>query len=496
MMELRMNMRIYNTLTRKLEEFIPLNPPKVGMYACGPTVYDYAHIGNFRTYVLADVLRRALEYLDFRVTLVSNITDVGHLVSDADEGEDKLEKGARREGKTAWDIAKKYADVYFDHEKKLNVLPPDVRCKATDYVKQQIELVKKLEARGFTYKTGDGIYFDTGKFSDYGKLAPQHLDDQKAGTRVEVNPDKKQPADFALWKFSPPPADGKKRDMEWDSPWGTGFPGWHIECSAMAMAHLGEQFDIHVGGSDLKQIHHNNEIAQSEAASGKSPFVKYWIHGEFLMVDGEKMSKSKNNFYNLENITEKGFEPLALRYLYLSTHYRSFLNFTWESLKAAQEGLNNLRQLCQGLTFAKQRLDLKTEKLEKIQHYSDSFRQAVENDLAMPEALAVAWEAVKSNIPAVDKRDLISEFDQVLGLDLSRGSKGPTLPRQGLALSDPQVPENIRRPAEERETARKNRDWKTADELRKKIESLGYRIEDSPAGPELLKIIKSGRMEL
>src|SRR3990167_3024501 len=436
------SLKLYNTLTRKIEDFIPLNPPKVGMYSCGPTVYDYAHIGNFRTYVLADVLRRVLKYLDYEVTLVSNITDVGHLTSDADSGEDKLEKGARREGKTAWDIAKKYTEIYYEHEKKLDILPPDFRCRATDYIKQQIELIRILEKKGFTYKTGDGIYFDTGKFIGYGGLAGQAVDDQKAGARVEVNPEKKHPADFALWKFSPPPAGGKKRDMEWNSPWGMGFPGWHIECSAMGMAHLGEQFDIHVGGSDLKQIHHNNEIAQSEAATGKSPFVKYWIHGEFLMVDGEKMSKSKNNFYNLENILEKGFEPLTLRYLYLSTHYRSFLNFTWEGLAAAQTGLNNLRELCQGLTLASPRLDLKTEKLEKIQNFSARFRRAVENDLAMPEALAVAWEVAKSNIPATDKRDLIADFDQVLGLDIL---KGPALPRQGRALSDAGVPEGIRR---------------------------------------------------
>jgi len=456
------------------------------MYSCGPTVYDYAHIGNFRTYVMADVLRRVLRYLDYEVVLVSNITDVGHLVSNADEGEDKLEKGARREGKTAWDIAKKYTEIYFEHEKKLNILPPDIRCKATDYIKQQIELVRILEKKGFIYKTGDGIYFDTGKFQGYGGLTGQAADDQKAGARVEVNPDKKHPADFALWKFSPT---DKKRDMEWDSPWGTGFPGWHIECSAMAMAHLGDQFDIHVGGSDLKQIHHNNEIAQSEAATGKSPFVKYWIHGEFLMVDGEKMSKSKNNFYNLENILEKGFEPLTLRYLYLSTHYRSFLNFTWEGLAAAQTGVSNLCSLLREVSQTSQqnpkRTALSEEKLTKIQSFSDRFRAAVENDLAMPEALAIAWEVAKSNIPTPDKRDLIADFDQIFGLDIL---KGQALPRQGLALSDPQIPENIRVLAQQREAARKNQDWKTADELRKKIESLGYQIEDSPAGPKIYAI--------
>ena len=459
---------------------MPLNSPKVGMYACGPTVYDFAHIGNFRTYVLADVLQRVLKYLDYEVTLVSNITDVGHLTSDADSGEDKLEKGARREGKTAWDIAKKYTEIYYEHEKKLDILPPDFRCKATDYIKQQIELIRILEKKGFTYKTGDGIYFDTGKFIGYGGLAGQAVDDQKAGARVEVNPEKKHPADFALWKFSPPPAGGKKRDMEWNSPWGMGFPGWHIECSAMGMAHLGEQFDIHVGGSDLKQIHHNNEIAQSEAATGKSPFVKYWIHGEFLMVDGEKMSKSKNNFYNLENILEKGFEPLTLRYLYLSTHYRSFLNFTWEGLAAAQTGLNNLRSLLREVSQTSQqnpkRTALSEEKLKKIEDFSARFRRAVENDLAMPEALAIAWEVAKSNIPTPDKRDLISDFDRVLGLDLLQGS---ALSKQGRALSDLTLPAHVRNLAKQRESARKNQDWKLSDQLRNKILEAGYKIEDT-----------------
>ena len=476
-------MKLYNTLTRKIEEFVALNPPKVGIYTCGPTVYDYAHIGNWRTYILADVLRRTLKYLSYEVTAVSNITDVGHLVGDGNEGEDKLEKGAKREGKTAWDVAKKYTDIYYDHEIKLNVSPPDQRCKATDYIKDQIELVKRLEEKGLTYKTSDGIYFDTAKFPDYGKLTNQDKDKILEGARVEINPEKRNPTDFALWKFSP---EGIKRDMEWPSPWGIGFPGWHIECSAMSMKYLGEQFDLHVGGDDLKFIHHNNEIAQSEAASGKVPFVKYWIHGQFLTVDGEKMSKSKNNFYNLDDIAEKGFEPMALRYLFLTTNYRSFLNFTWESLTAAQEGLNNLRKLCCKVsdTLQEKRSILSPEKLAKIQNYTKRFREAIENDIQTPEALAIAWEVAKSNIPSPDKRDLIADFDQILGLDLLDSQKGYTL--KGVTFSE--LPDDVKKLVETRETARKNQDWKLSDELRGKILVTGYKIEDSSSGPKLQKV--------
>lgn len=470
-------MKLYNTLTRKIEEFTPLHPPKVGIYSCGPTVYDYAHIGNFRTYILTDILRRSLQYLGYNIMLVSNITDVGHLVSDADEGEDKLEKGAKREGKTAWDVAKKYTDIFLKHEQLLNILPADIRCKATEYIAQQIELVKRLEAKGFTYKINDGIYFDTSKFPDYGKLTPQNKEELKAGARVEVNPGKKRPLDFALWKFSP---QGEKCDMEWESPWGVGFPGWHIECSAMAMEHLGEQFDIHIGGSDLKYIHHNNEIAQSETATGKVPFVKYWVHGEFLLVDDEKMSKSKNNFYNLEDIVAKGFDPLALRYLYLTTHYRKQLNFTWESLKAAQEGLNNLRELATKNNGQGTRSMLSEEKLQKIQEFSQDFKNAVENDLQMPEALAIAWKVAKSNIPSPDKTDLLQEFDQVLGLELF---KGPT-------SSDIEIPSDIKMFTQEREIARKEKDWKKADELRKKIEELGWTVRDAENGPILASLAR------
>lgn len=478
-------MRIYNTLSRKIEEFKPLNPPKVGMYACGPTVYDYAHIGHGRKYVNDDILRRALTWLGYEVTHVQNVTDVGHLVSDADEGEDKLEKGAQKTGKTVWEVAEFYTKDFYEQMDKLNVLRPDVICKATEHIKEQLALVEKLMSGEFAYDTPEAVYFDISKFPDYGKLINQTLAEKKVGARGEVKTGeyKRHPADFALWfkrmgRFA-------DHSMHWDSPWGNGFPGWHIECSAMSMKYLGVTIDIHTGGEDHISVHHTNEIAQSEAATGK-PFVRFWVHHAFLVVDGRKMSKSLNNFYRVEDVEEKGFEPLALRYLYLTAHYRKQMNFTWESLKAAQEGLNNLRGLCQGLTFALQRSDLKTEKLEKIQDYSNRFRAAIENDLQMPEALAVAWEVVKSNIPSEDKRDLIADFDQVLGLDLLKGQSLQGHSRQGLSLSEasPEIQDLVNR----RETARKNQDWKIADQLRGKILAAGYRIEDSPSGPKLYSL--------
>ena len=464
-------MRIYNSLTRKIEEFKPISPPNVGIYSCGPTVYDTAHVGNFRTYTLHDVLHRTLEFLGYKVKFVSNITDVGHLVSDADEGEDKLEKGARREGLTAWEIAKKYTEEFFEHEKSLNILPPDVRCRATQYIDEQIKLVKRLEEKGFTYRISDGIYFDTSKMPNYGELIRLDKSAIREGARVEKNPEKKDPTDFALWKFSPK---DKKRDMEWDSPWGRGFPGWHIECSAMSMKHLGEQFDIHVGGTDIKSTHHVNEIAQSEAATGKKPFAKYWVHGELLMVDGGRMGKSLGNMYTLDDVEKKGFEPLALRYLYLTAHYRDPLNFTWESLEAAQNGLNNLRSQISGLKSQKGRTALSVEKDDKIERYREQFLEAISDDLDMPKALATLWAVLKSNIPSEDKYGLALSFDEVLGLSLSQ-----------IPSTKIQVPENIKLLIKKREDLRKEGKFEEADEVRKQIESRGFVIEDTSMGPKV-----------
>ncbi|MBU2052273.1 cysteine--tRNA ligase [Patescibacteria group bacterium] len=456
-------MKLYNTLSRKIEEFMPIKPPQVEMYSCGPTVYDTAHIGNFRTYVLHDILRRSLQWLDYQVKLVSNITDVGHLVSDADEGEDKLEKGAKREGLTAWYVAKKYTLEFFNHEKMLNILPPDVRCKATDYIKEQVDLVQTLESKGFTYKTKDGIYFDTSKINDYGQLIGLDKSGLKEGARIEPNPEKKNPTDFALWKFSPK---GKKRDMEWSSPWGIGFPGWHIECSAMSMKNLGEQLDIHVGGADIKSTHHVNEIAQSEAATGKKPFVRYWVHGELLKVDGGRMGKSLGNAHTLNDLLAKGYEPLTLRYLYLTTHYRSYLNFTFSALTAAGEAYARLKSITADWQGKPGRSQLSPEKLKTVETLTLRFRAAVEADLNLPQALAVVWEMVKSNIPEQDKRELISDWDQVLGLDLTKIR---------------QIPAEIKQLMHQREELRRKKQWAEADQLRQQIIDKGYKIEDEHA---------------
>jgi len=454
-------MKLYNTLSRKIEEFVPINPPKVGMYICGPTVYDYAHIGHSRTYINSDVLIRVLRWLGFKVKSVMNITDVGHLTSNADEGEDKMEKKAKTERKNILEIAKFYTDDFWQMEQQLNIIRPDIITPATQYIEAMIELIKKLEKKGFTYKTADGIYFDSSKFPDYGRLARLDIEGLKAGWRVEKRA-KKNPTDFALWKLSPP-AGGEKRQMEWPSPWGVGFPGWHIECSAMSMKHLGESLDIHTGGVDHIPVHHTNEIAQSEAATGKQ-FVKYWFHSGFLMVEGEKMSKSLGNFIRLQDLIDQGYEPMSLRYLFLTSHYRTTVNFTWEALKASQEAYRKLKAIVAGWQGEKERTILSEEKLAKLQGLSLKFREAVENDLNLPQALAVVWEMAKSNIPSRDKLELISDWDQILGLDLLKIKK---------------IPEEIIQLIKQREELRKQKKWEEADELRKKIEKKGFKVKDT-----------------
>lgn len=481
-------MNLYNTLTKKIEEFTPRNQDLITVYACGPTVYDYAHIGNLRTYTMADFLVRTLKYLGYNVKFVMNITDVGHLVSDSDSGEDKLEKGAKREGKSAWDIAKFYTDAFLADSKKINLLDPDVRPKPTEHIPEQIEMVKTLLDKGFAYQIDDGMYFDTSKFSSYGQLTGQKREELKEGARVEPNPQKRNPTDFALWKFSRIRLSLKgaqglalKRDMEWDSPWGVGFPGWHIECSAMSRKYLGDQIDIHAGGMDLIPIHHTNEIAQSEAATSTSSFVRYWVHGQFIMVDGEKMSKSKGNFYRIEDIQKRGFDPLALRYLYMTAHYRSYLNFTWEGLVNAAKSLEELRlqvSACQRVSVS--RNTLSTEKLVKVDAFRDKFKATLEDDLNMPQALAVVWEVVKSNIPSRDKLDLVLDFDQVLGLDLGKLSV--------VSYQRSAVPEEIQLLMTTREELRKNKKFEEADRIRKQIEEKGYMAEDTSTGSVLKKI--------
>ena len=464
-------LKIYNTLSRKNEVFKPVKSSQVGFYSCGPTVYDYQHIGNYRTYVGNDILERILEFDGYKVKRVMNITDVGHLTSDSDTGEDKLEKGAKREGKSVWDIAEFYTKDFFASLKLLNIDPPNVVCKATDHIREMIDLVKRLEEKGYTYQIADGIYFDTSKLKDYGKLAKLDKKGLLAGARVEIVPGKKSPTDFALWKFSY--SDGrsfdsaqddvaKRRQMEWDSPWGKGFPGWHIECSAMAMRYLGETFDLHSGGIDHIPVHHTNEIAQSEAATGK-PFAKYWVHFAHLIVNGEKMSKSLGNFYQTADIVNKGFDMLSLRYLYLNSHYRSTMNFTWESLQGAKTALSRLKE--------KVALWKKEGKVNK--KYLTAFTKAINDDLNMPQALSAVWQMIDDEqVSDEEKLSTIKKFDEVLGLDL-------------LKIQVEEISLEIQDLVEKRDKARKEKNWVESDKLRSVIEQKGYEVEDTAEGTKI-----------
>ncbi len=461
------NFRIYNTLTRRKELFKPLKEGEVGIYTCGPTVYHYAHIGNMRTFVAEDIQVRALRFLGWKVKRVMNVTDVGHLTSDADTGEDKMEVGARREGKSAWDVAKFYTEAVFKDLKDLNCVHPDVVCPATDYIKEMIDLGVTLEKKGYTYPIpGDGIYFDTQKLPDYGKLAGKaHVDGIREGARVEAVAGKRHPADFAVWKFAAP---GEKRQMEWDSPWGRGFPGWHMECSAMAMKHLGETIDMHWGGEDHVAVHHTNEIAQSEAATGK-PFANYWLHARFLVTGDEgKMSKSAGDFLTLATIIKRGYDPLAYRYYCLLTHYRKQLEFTWEGVEAAARGLDGLRALAQRV---KAEAGTGERSLDREAKYFKDFCEALADDLNVPAALAVLWETLKdASLPASQRLAFALAAEEVTALDLFRTAPSGDLPPELMTL--------IR----EREQARKNKDWKKSDELRKALSDKGVLIEDTPQG--------------
>jgi cysteinyl-tRNA synthetase len=473
-------MKLFNTLTRKVEEFVPLNPPKVTVYTCGPTVYNYAHIGNFRTYLLSDVLVRTLRFFGYEVFYVMNITDVGHLVSEADTGEDKLEKGSQREGKSAWEIARYYTEAFINDSRLLNLVEPQARPKPTQHIPEQIQMVETLLLKGYAYQISDGIYFDTAKFSNYGQLTRQLPNELLAGARVEVNPEKRHPGDFALWKFSPK---NEKRQMEWESPWGKGFPGWHIECSAMSRKYLGDSLDIHCGGVDLIPIHHTNEIAQSEAATGISPYVHYWVHGQFIKVDGEKMSKSKGNFYTLNDLVTKGFRPLSLRYLYLTAHYRAYLNFTFTALSGAANAYTELiRQVAATLRTAREnsRVTLSPEKLAKADAFRKQFENALADDLNLPRALATVFQTLKSNVPPQDKLDLIGDFDQVLGLGLiSEAEKHLTLANK---IAPPALSGDIMSLVKQREELRMAGKFDDADTLRLKLEAMGYSVVDAKEG--------------
>lgn len=457
-------MKIYNSLTRKLEPFKPINPPQVGMYACGQTVYDYTHIGHGRKYVNDDILRRTLTMFGYKVTHVQNVTDVGHLVSDADSGEDKLEKGARRIGKTVWEVAEFFTKHFYNTMDKLNVLRPNIVCRATDHIKEQIELVQKLIDKGYAYDTPEAVYFDVSKFKNYGKMLGQKPEEKRVAARKEIQKGehKRNPFDFALWFKRV----GRFRNhvMHWQSPWGDGFPGWHIECSAMSMKYLGETIDIHTGGEDHLSLHHPNEIAQSEAATGKQ-FVKFWVHHAFLKVDGRKMSKSLGNIYRLEDLEAKGFSAMALRYLYLTAHYRQQMNFTFESLRAASEAYETLSSQMKQFRKSNERSQLNQEKLKKIDDFKTYFQQALEDDLNLPRALSIAWQVVKSNIPSLDKYDLLSSFNEVFGLSFEE--------------KETIIPTQVKELAQRRLKLRQEGKFTASDELRQKIEKMGYKVEDT-----------------
>ncbi len=464
---------LYNTLSRKKEEFIPLKKglfksKEIGLYTCGPTVYNYAHIGNLRSYIFEDILKRVLEYNKYKVKHVMNITDVGHLTDDADAGEDKMEKGAKREGKTAWEIAEFYTETFKSNLVDLNIVEPSIWCKATDHIPEQIKLVQKLIDKGVTYETSDGIYFDTTKIDDYGKLANLKNQELKAGERVDMG-EKKNPHDFALWKFS----GNEKRQMEWDAFGKKGFPGWHIECSAMSMKYLGEQFDIHCGGIDHIPVHHTNEIAQSETAFNKKPWVKYWLHNEFLNMGEEKMAKSSGNFITLQTLKEKNINPLAYRYFLLQTHYRKQLNFSWEALEAAQTGLKRMYKIIPSLRRRGGPRFASGDGV--VSQLRQNFLKAINDDLNTPEALALIWESLKKG--EIDY-DTLLDFDKILGLGLG------DIKEETKAV----IPDEVQKLLNKRKKAREEKDYKKSDELRDEIKDLGFEVKDTSEEQEVSKL--------
>jgi cysteinyl-tRNA synthetase len=464
-------MKLYNTLTRQKEEFIPINKDEVRIYSCGPTVYQYAHIGNLRTYVFMDILRRVLKYNGYKLKHVMNITDVGHLVSDADDGEDKMMKTAKAANKSPWEIAEYYTKVFMNDIAELNIGKPEIIAKATDHIDDMIDFVEKLVEKGYGYETSDGIYFDVMKFKGYGKLSRLDLEGQIAGARVGVNEEKRHPADFALWKKAP-----KEHIMQWPSPWGMGYPGWHIECSAMGRKYLGDEFDIHTGGVDHIPVHHENEIAQSEALLGK-PAVHYWLHGEFLLVDNGKMSKSLGNTYTISDLKKNGINPLAYRYMCLNANYRSKLNFTWDGIKAAQVSLDRLMEGV--LAHKKADVNAKVD-ASVIDGFKKEFDEALNDDLNIPKALGVVWNVARYSVKSVELYDLLLKMDEILGLDFAKAADKPV---ETSAELDPEIQALV----DQRQQARKEKNWKLADEIRNKLNEMGYQIEDTPAGAKVVK---------
>ena len=456
-----MTLRLFDTYERKVRTFEPLSGNSVGIYCCGPTVYNFAHIGNLRTYLFEDLLKRVLLANGYEVNHVLNITDVGHLVSDADTGEDKMELGTQRTGMTAWELADFYSKAFQKDLQRLNILAPDIWCKATDHIAEQIDFVRDLENKGFTYGISDGIYFDSRKLNNYGHLARLDIGGLQAGARVDQG-ERKFMTDFALWKFSP---EDEQRQMEWDSPWGRGFPGWHIECSAMSAKYLGDFFDIHCGGEDHIPIHHTNEIAQTEAARG-TRLANFWMHGYFLQLDDARMSKSSGEFLTLDVLIERGFDPLVYRYFCLNGHYRSQMTFSWESLEAARTSLNRLYETAYGWG----------EPGDPDANMVERFFESLNDDLGMPRAMAVLWELVRSGLDDRVKKATLLKFDEILGLEIVDWTP-----------EEVAVPEEVTTLLRAREAARNQKNWVRADELRDEIIALGFLLDDTPEGTRVFR---------
>ena len=462
-----MEIKFYNTLTKKKEIFAPLEDNTVKIYSCGPTVYKDATIGNMRTYIFMDNLRRVLKYNGYKLKHAMNLTDVGHLVSDGDEGEDKMIKSAREEGKTPLEIADFYSKRFFKDLNRLNIDLPEIICKATDHIQDMLEFVKKLVENGYAYETSTAIYFDVSKLDEYGILSGIDLRNQMAGARVDVDKEKRNPYDFALWIKAP-----ENHLMKWDSPWGLSYPGWHIECSAKNKKYLGEQFDIHTGAIDLVPTHHENEIAQSKGCTGKIP-ARFWMHGEFLLINGGKMSKSLGNVYLLQDIIDRGYDPLVYKMFCFTSHYRNKLNFTWEAIDASNKALTNLKDL-----YSKHLEGTKKVESSVIEEYKQEFLKAINDDLNMPLAMGVVWNVAKNQTKSKDFAELLKEFDEVLGLKID----------EKIQRKEEAIPEEILKLVEERKIARSEKNWKLSDELRDKIKDLGYQVKDAKDGMEISKI--------
>ncbi len=459
-----MKIYFYNTMTHKKEEFNPINNEEVRIYSCGPTVYKDATIGNMRTNIFQDNLRRTLEYNGFKVKQAMNITDVGHLVSDGDEGEDKMIKSARQEGKTPLEIAEYYTKLFFRDLDRLNIEIPEIICKATDNIQDMLKVVEELVKKGYAYETSTAIYFDVSKLDKYPVLSNLDVENQKAGARVEVDKEKRNPHDFAVWIKAP-----ENHLMKWDSPWGPSYPGWHIECSVMSQKYLGEVFDIHTGGIDLIPTHHENEIAQSKGMCGKVP-ANYWMHGEFLLINGGKMSKSLGNVYLLQDIVDRGYDPLVYKLFCYSIQYRKKLNFTWEGMDSAKVSLDRLRDAYQKHLEGNEEIE-DTE----IEKYRNSFTEAINDDLNMPVAMSVVWEVAKTSKKSKKLADLLKEFDKVLGINIDY-------------IQKEEVPEEIKELLEIRQKARENKDWAESDKIRDLIKEKGYIVKDSKEGQTIEKI--------